>query len=77
MPALPAPMTEGRMMEATTWTEADEQAFRRDVLLNAPEKAAHLEPWPRIDWWAASTIRELAPPSREPYKGEERRKGWR
>ncbi len=61
------------MTESAAWTESDEKLFRRDVLLNAPERAAHLEPWPRIDWWAAMTIRELAPPTREPYRGEERR----
>lgn len=58
---------------AAPWTEEQEKLFRRDVLLNAPEKASHLAPWPRIDWWAASTIRELAPPQREPYRREERR----
>lgn len=60
--------------EAACWTLADEKAFRRDILLNAPERAAHLEPMPAIDWLAAMSIRELAPPPLEPYRGEERRR---
>ena len=53
---------------AAPWTENEEQLFRRDVLLNAPEKASHLE-------LAAMSIRELASPAKEPYRGEERRRG--
>jgi hypothetical protein len=60
--------------EASPWTEEQERLFRRDVLLNAPERAAHLEPFPRLDWLAAMSIRELAPPPVEPYRGEERRR---
>lgn len=65
------------MGQATDWTEDDEVALRRDVLLNAPEKAEHLRPMPRLDWLAAMSIQELAPPAKEPYRGEERRKDWR
>ena len=65
------------MGQASDWELADERDFRRDVLLNAPERAAHLAPWPAADWLAAMSIREFAPPMREPYTGEERRKGWR
>lgn len=64
-------------MEQAQWTLADEQAFRREVLLNAPERAEHLGPWPAADWLAAMTIREFAPPAVEPYRGVERRKNWR
>jgi hypothetical protein len=59
------------------WTLKDERDFRRSVLLDTPERAAHLAPWPAADWLAAMSIRELAPPAREPYRGEERRKGER
>ena len=60
--------------ETAGWTLADERAFRREVMLNAPERAAHLAPWPAADWLAAMSIRELAPPATEPYRGVERRK---
>lgn len=62
------------MIEAAPFSTADETEFRRHVLLHAPEKAGHLEPWPMVDWLAAMSIRELAPPAKEPYLGEERRR---
>lgn len=61
------------MGQAADWELADEREFRRDVLLNAPERAAHLAPWPAADWLAAMSIRELAPPAAMPYTGPERR----
>jgi len=64
-------------MQISEWTLKDERDFRRSVLLDTPERAAHLAPWPAADWLAAMTIRELAPPAREPYRGEERRKDER
>jgi hypothetical protein len=60
-------------MEQAPWVLEDEREFRRDVLLNAPERATHLAPWPAADWLAAMSIRELAPPAREPYTGPLRR----
>ena len=61
------------MASASDWHLEDEREFRRDVLRNAPERAADLAPWPAADWLAAMSIRELAPPARETYTGEERR----
>lgn len=58
---------------AIGWHLEDERDFRRDVLRNAPERAADLAPWPAADWLAAMSIRELAPPMREPYTGPLRR----
>lgn len=65
------------MIEVAPFTVDEEREFRRHVLLHAPEKADHLAPWPMVDWLAAMSIRELAPPAKEPYRGEERRKPWR
>lgn len=61
------------MGQAADWLLEDERDFRRDVLRNAPERAADLAPWPAADWLAAMSIRELAPPAREPYVGPLRR----
>jgi hypothetical protein len=60
-----------------TWTLADERDFRRAVLVDTPELASRLAPWPAADWLAAMTIRELAPPPTQPYTGPERRKDVR
>ncbi len=62
------------MQHAAEWTFADERDFRRSVILNAPERAARLEPMPAIDWLASMSIRELSPPRSEPYRGPERRR---
>jgi hypothetical protein len=75
LPQLPALIVEGtNMIEAAPFNTADETEFRRHVLLHAPELASHLSPWPMVDWLAAMSIRELAPPAAEPYRGEERRR---
>jgi hypothetical protein len=75
---LPQPstnLTEDRTVEQLApWRLDEEREFRRSALLNAPHLMDHLAPWPAADWLAAMTIRELAPPKDEPYRGEERRR---
>lgn len=65
------------MIEAAPFTVEEEREFRRHVLLHAPERASHLAPWPMVDWLAAMSIRELAPPQKVPYDGPERRRSDR
>lgn len=62
------------MPEVVEWSSRDELLFRREVLVDAPERMADLRPMPPIDWCARMMTREHSAPLAEPYRGEERRK---
>lgn len=57
-----------------SWSLRDELLFRREMLFEAPEKAAELEPMPPIDWLARQMTREFSAPAATAYAGEERRR---